>query len=734
LEEKVLMSNELIEPWSRLQGKVADCILIAPKTGGDPSGNWLKVHNRVVTYLEKSVVGKLWLNHLALIAAIMTAQRRQVNTVSNTISVINCRFCELFPALDLLTIDDWDVEIHMPMYLKGDVLPRDSRSKRVRFYLRYKGVTKLVWGWFKTLSDSDKKLYQDFVLPIVNQYIVDGLVKCREIELSQQLVRKSETDALLFKFPEIRAVAHQRYNKIVRLRQKWYEVVENLKISQHCLPLTFSYTEGDEQLYFRIWDRRSFVLSHQDSYSISPITQARKGLAAFCDENNHLFLEFVKAEPLTTETLTCGFWFEDLLKQGVIGQGPRCIGDEEIANRQQAWLKSWGYGEESLDNRVTPFWTQVSGLLSWPLTQGQSAFMRKAQAKASGILIPVEPFYAAATFGLLAVDLFTTTGMRINEAMQIRLTPDCFVRLEIPATTANKLPTLRYLFRLIPKGERSDTPHDYFIGEETKRLLVKVAKMLEEHYSLRTSEAETLPAVNFHPGNGRSHRFGKAPYLFQYNYKGLPDTAITACMRFLLHGMLFKTSCGQNVIIKAHLLRHVFATHAVQIEKIPVDIVGAWLKQKNLDVTNYYSQPTASIVAETSDLFLAHLATHINVSEAILRSPIELKSQYESAKKLVGTLTEVNGGYCTYHAFCFAQFACNGCSAKVPDPKKRYQVLEKRKWAESMLIFTTKEGLLPEAERMKQLIRNCDAELQEMNLIEQYQEDEKHYASVQIEK
>jgi hypothetical protein len=730
----MLKSNELIEPWSRLNGKISDCILIAPKTGGDPSGNWLKVHNRVVTYLEKSVVGKLWLNHLALIAAVMTAQRRQVSTVLSTITVINCRFCELFPALGLLAMDSWNVEIHMPMYLKGDVLPKDKRGKRIRFYLRYKGVTKLVWRWFKTLSDIDKKVYQDFVLPIVNQYVVDGLVKVREIELEQQLVRKSETDALLFKFPEIRAVAHQRYNKIVRLRQKWYEVVEELKRSKKSLPLTFSYTEGDEQLYFRVWDRRSFALYHQDSYSMSRINLAKKGLDGFCDDNNHLFLEFVNAESLTATTSTCGFWFWDLIKQGVIGQGPRCIGDEEIANKQQEWLKSWGYGEENSDNRVTPFWTQVSGLLSWPLVQGQSAFMRKAQAKASGILIPVEPFYAAATFGLLAIDLFTTTGMRINEAMQIRLNPDCFIRLELAPTAANKLTTFRYLFRLIPKGERSDTPHDYFIGEETKRLLVKVAKMLEEHYHLSTSEGETLPSVDFHPGNGRSHRFGKAPYLFQYNYKGLPDEAIRACMRFLLHGMVFKTSCGQNVIIKAHLLRHVFATHAVQVEKIPIDIVGAWLKQKNLNVTDYYSQPTASIIAETSDLFLANLATHINVNEAILRSPIELKSQYESAKKLVGTLTEVNGGYCTYHAFCFAQFACNGCSAKVPDPKKRYQVLEKKKWAESMLIFATKEGLLPEAEKMKQLIRNCDAELMEMDLIEQYQEDEKHYVSVQIDK
>ena len=95
-------------------------------------------------------------------------------------------------------------------------------------------------------------------------------------------------------------------------------------------------------------------------------------------------------------------------------------------------------------------------------------------------------------------------------------------------------------------------------------------------------------------------------------------------MRFLLHGMVFRTREGKLVVLKPHLLRHAFATHAVQVEKIPIDIVGAWLHQKNLRVTDYYSQPTESMVAEASDVFLSRVAAQINVSEAVLRSPDEL--------------------------------------------------------------------------------------------------------------
>jgi integrase len=85
--------------------------------------------------------------------------------------------------------------------------------------------------------------------------------------------------------------------------------------------------------------------------------------------------------------------------------------------------------------------------------------------------------------------------------------------------------------------------------------------------------------VAFNPHDGRAHRFGPAPYLFQYARRHLSAVDITSCMRFLLHGLIFRTRDGQAVVLTAHLLRHAFATHAVQVEKIPVDIVGEWLKQ-----------------------------------------------------------------------------------------------------------------------------------------------------------
>jgi integrase len=193
--------------------------------------------------------------------------------------------------------------------------------------------------------------------------------------------------------------------------------------------------------------------------------------------------------------------------------------------------------------------------------------------------------------------------------MQIRLMDDCIVRLKMPAPpeSSNQSVRLRYVLRLVPKGEKTNVLRDYFIADQTKRLLVSVAQMLAEHYHLEPGQP--LPNVPFDHHNGRAHRFGKAPYLFQYSSSHLSGEAITSCMRFLLHGMIFKTRDGNLVIVKSHLLRHAFATHAVQVEKIPIDIVGAWLRQKDLAVTDYYSKPTESMLAEAADVYLARVGS-----------------------------------------------------------------------------------------------------------------------------
>jgi integrase len=740
-----MRSDGPVQSWLRLEGKIAPEILRAPKTGGDPQNerDWTPVHERSVHYLEQYVVGKPWANHLALIVAVLSARHYDTHTVESALNTLHVRFAALFAALHLETMDAWDAEPSMIAYLKWEVLPDDTQDMRTRFCDLYNRGAKQVKSWIETLPDAVQPIYQRFLLPQIHPMAVSGLMKRGEVQRQAQQVRKAETDAIISRFVAIRTEAHFRYNRLVRLRQAYHKALDVWHETQQrdpfaLLPLSFSYEEGGdpsrglpsvERLHFRMWDRRSFVLAHKQSYPTSALEKVEQGRKGFAEAHNTVFVEFVKAERLLDDAVPEGFWFEELFTRGVMGAGPFSGSPEEVAAKQD-WLRTWGYGTEDNEERVRPFHAKMRGLLTWTRRDGQ--FMSKAQAVAEGTLLPLDPLYAAATFGLLAIDLFTTTGMRVNEAMQVRLTQDCFVRLQMqaPPGAKDQSPRVRFAFRLIPKGERTNTPQDYFMGEETKRLLVKVARMLAEHYHLEAGAS--LPAVPFHPLHPRAHRFGTAPYLFQYGNQHVSDQSITACMRFLLHGMVFRTRDGDQVTVKPHLLRHAFATYAVQVEKIPLDIVGAMLKQKNLDVTAYYSQVTPGMIADAHDRFLAGFAAQINVGEAVQRSPEELQRLVEEAQGKAGTFAEVMGGQCVMHGFCGAKFVCIGCPGKVPDPAKRAQVEKHMEWAEKQVQYATEEGLYPEAERMKQVVRDCATELREMDQIEAYRKDEQRVPLITI--
>lgn len=729
--------------WQQLDGQIAKAILHAPKTGGDPNGGWLYVHEYIAGYLLRNVVGTPWSDHLTLIAAVLSARKQDVQTVRMTIMSLHARFSALFPALGLKTMDEWKNELHFPPYIHEQMIPEDSQYTRQQFLTRYASATRHLQNWLDALPDKDRQTYQPFILPVVSPFLYEQLNKMDQVVQQQQAHRKAETEAILPHFAALRAEAHYRYNRLMRLRQAYFQAVAQVLADHSNLPLEFSYKEGDpplERLHFKVWDRRCLILDPEHATGYSPKTRekATRGWAAFSDERNALFLEFVKVERLNGDGPPDGLWFTDLLKHGLIGASARDGDEQEVAARQ-AWLHQWGYGEgNSEEERTAPFTTQISGLLTWGSEQGNSGvsigrFLSQARQRTGKVFVPVESLYAAATFGLLALDLLTSTGMRSNELQQVNVLPECLIRLvdAPPPGAKDRSPRIRYVLRLLPKGEQTDLRHNYGIGKESVRLLEKTAQMLCDHYHLQPGEP--LPRVVFTSQSHRSHRFEEiaVPYIFQYNRMHLTSGTINACLRFLLHGMMFQTSSGTPVVIKPHLLRHAFATYAVHVEGLPIDLVAKWLQQKNLEVTGYYSEMPEYMQAEQHASFVARLATQINVREAILRSPEEIQKQAEAARQRVGMLVPVCGGDCTIDVYCPNQFGCIHCPAKAPDPEKRYQVEEKRRWAEERLTYYEREGLVLEAEKMRQLIRACDLEIKEMEQIVAYRKDETRVIQIQ---
>ncbi|GHP00429.1 hypothetical protein KSF_104760 [Reticulibacter mediterranei] len=284
--------------WADLEGKIAPQVLHAPKTGGDPEGSGERpvVHERVVGYLYYHVSGKPWMNHLALVAAVLTARNRDVNTVRSTLVILHARFTELFAALQMETMSEWDADTHMRAYLLGEILPEATDWARARFWKEYSGASMQLHSWLQSLPAEKRSRYQPFVLLPVAPWVVEGLTKRDEVEQEQRQHRKTETDAVVPRFSALRVESHFRFNKMARLYQAYQQALRQVASDHSNLPLNFSYDEGSpaqERFHLRIWDRRTFVLGHADLYMWTTVTSAQKGIQAFSEERNSLFLEFV---------------------------------------------------------------------------------------------------------------------------------------------------------------------------------------------------------------------------------------------------------------------------------------------------------------------------------------------------------------------------------------------------------------------------------------------------------
>lgn len=703
--------------WQRLQGLVAAEVLAAPRV------DWERVDGRCIRYLVQHVAGCPWLDHLAVLTAVLTSYAGlDPQTILDQLQSLHPRWRVLFPAYGLQAFSEWWPSEHIPRYL-NDLRFADTLYTRQAFLRCYFSAAAHTQAYIRALPDPEGGTYRRWALPPLPLELHRQLSRRTELTEAAKRRRKEETDAMTPQFARTRGEAHLRWNELNRLRLKFQEAVSLVESGQEALPLAVSYEEqqGLQHLHFVLWDRPSFVLAHAEQYSAATVRHAQRRVSSFQPDQNHYFLEFRRmayspeALPEPDEFL----WFGDLLKNGLLGTSPGHGTPEEIKEKQE-YLRSWGYGDGA-EAKAVPFASFVAGLLTWP--KAQFRFMDEAQDRTEGLFIPVEPLFAAATFGLAALDLFTTTGARMNELMQVSLTTDCLHTLVVEGAQ-------RLVLRMIPKG--SDKLAEYFVGPETQRNLEKVARLLRDHY--RLEPAQPIPKVRFDPKNGRSHRFPPRPFLFQFSGRHLPDIAITACLRFLCHGMLFQTLDGRVVPLKAHSLRHVFAGHAHHVEQVPLDVVAAMLHQKDVGVTGYYAAPTRQQVVAAADSLLDRFATHLgNVEDALVRSPAELRRQWNDARQTVGTLSRVVGGHCTCHAVCPVSFACTGCAHKVPDPSRRQEVAEQKDWALVRLAQAEARRLGPEATKMRALIQRCDAELAEMALMEAYREDEKHEPRLRVE-
>jgi len=348
--------------------------------------------------------------------------------------------------------------------------------------------------------------------------------------------------------------------------------------------------------------------------------------------------------------------------------------------------------------------------------------MKSAREHTGALFIPVEPFYVAALFGMVALHILTANGRRSGELQQLRANSAGIMPLVIPTApeASDQSPTVHWAVRGVPKGHR--TPKTYYFDDEHLRLLSLIKLMLCEHYAIDLKNGGDLPVV-FIRGNNK-HRFPPDQYLFQYNHRCLLEGDLRGSIRFLVHGLVFQTLDGRRVTVRPHLLRHGFATWALNVAKEPIAIVAAILNQKNIAVTKYYGRPNPRAIAERSHGLMNQISSYIDIDDLILRSPEELRELLKKAQETHGTLARTRGGRCLLCGEWPILFACIGCAAKIPDPAQRSEVEEVQQMTVIQIERAKKKGLILEVAQHQKKLKQCDAELREMDMIEAGRADE----------
>ena len=738
------------DPWQQLAAYCPPEILNAPKTWGDPlrpatreMPNYL---DAMVQYIVKNVVGHPWQNVLILTAAVLSSEKVSWGTVFQKLNTLHCRFREIFSGLDLHTFAEWDADKHIRMYLTG-LIPSDSTpTTKLAYWYAYRATHDYLQRWLRSLPQDLQSAYHPYLLPPVRDREEFGrLVRQGEVRADQEDRRKEQTDALMPLYVELRAQAHFRYNLLKHMRQAYYEAITAVESGQQTLPLTFEFTGGTspipknrptESLRFRLWDRRTFVLAHLGQYSARYGRMCRQHLESFSPAKNTYVLEFLGARGTNESSPTGGLWFIELLQHDVLGTLTQSGALEDIATKQE-WLRQQGYGgfwrteaagEDTASERpmTSPFHGDTPGIMLPTRESGTDQFIRHALLKTGVVFVPIENFFIAATFAMVALHIMTANGMRINELLQIRTNKDCIDSIVLPLAPGqhDQPREIHWVVRVIPKGHL--TPKQYYFDDEHLRLLSLIKAMLcaQYHIPIDPETGGNLPVVSFRSTNQQKHRFAPDRYLFQFAGRGLTQNDVRASIRFLVHGLTIETLDGRRVIITPHLLRHGFANWAANVMEEPIDVIGAILQQRDLRVTQYYSRPTARRIADRSANLMGQISSYIDIEDLIIRGPEEIQRQLQEAQATHGTLAHVRGGRCLVAGECPFFFSCTGCFAKAPDPAFRDEVLESRTFAVKFMTRAQTRGLTLEAIQWQKKVQQHDTEMHEMDLIEQYRANE----------
>ncbi|WP_136253677.1 tyrosine-type recombinase/integrase [Onishia niordana] len=589
--------------------------------------------------------------------------------------------------LDLADIDVLDPEVFYRRYHDGEILPEEGTPKRSRFLQTYFRLLRKQEDYLLRLTPEQREAVATWkLIGLKDDHFWHRSTIHREVRADQKMRRKAATAVVHDRFYLLRDVAERRCIQVERLYSAFLDAIAHHERDGEALPMSFSITDETvsasgrtrkTQQHFRLWDAAALRSVHEpmaEDYYYHQ-NQRQRMRSTVCDQAGY-FLSYEGSHARDDVDVIEPYWFIELLQANVL----------KSQSIDPDFLKLNGYSKGMF--RLPPKSTWNLSTYRW----------LELILHDMGILfIPLDALKLTALVGHAAIQIMTKTGARMNEFLQIRLSPEHLSRVLL----AKDRETIA--FRAIPKGRLAEEP--YYIDE-------RCMQALHAWWKFQRERGQSLDIIS--PTRSLRHKLQAAPYLWQHAGRHFSHNDINATISIMLHGISLQTSSGEAVQVTSHLLRHGFATE-MRALNTPMDVIALLMKQKDVRVTGYYSQPTP---AELVELQRNIFESRVDLSRTHIRSPAQIQRQIEAARENVGALIPVIGGRCTVASQCPIKFACIGCAGNAPDWRKRDQVIIYRQACVKMAEMAKAQNLPAEDRKAKEAMSNCDDVLAEMDLLE----------------
>ncbi|WP_455820084.1 tyrosine-type recombinase/integrase [Pseudomonas cerasi] len=588
-------------------------------------------------------------------------------------------------ATGLDDIDQFDCNTFFKAYHQGDIIQEDNAGQRARFIQTYFRLLIKQGDYFSKLNDNQRMTYTPFALSRLSDDLFwKKSTLHREVAQDQKSKRKSKTAVLHQKFYFLRDFVERRKLQINRLYKEVTHAFEQFEQSDKNEALCFEYAEPVvmenriDQTYthkFKVWDAKLLREAHE------PVAAAKTYYYRDTDPTHTIHdteAKFVTYEGSYDKhhNAVDVLWFIELLTLSALSGSPSA----DITTR---------YGVSKFAFR---------GPITTPHGATTSRWQYLLSKDLELVFIPVEILMVDALLAHSAVQIMSKTGARSHEFLQIRLVQEHLYRINLAKNKEC------ILFNAIPKGRLKEEP--FYIDN-------KCMESLYEWWRYQKSRAQTFPVIKAAVCLGP--KLKQASYLWQNDGRHFTQKDINGALSVMLHGLELKTATGQFVKVTSHLLRHSFATE-MRTLNTPLDVLALLMKQKDVNVTEYYARHTPSQLVELQQQIFTQ---RHDFSKQHIRTKDDIAQQLTEAIGKVGALIPVTGGCCTIANACPAKFACIGCAGNAPDPAKRNDVLVYREAWVKMAELAGQQSLPAEERKAQEIIGGCDDMLEEMDLIEQ---------------